>query len=454
MKYGIAFALILATGAASAAPATSSHPVQEHWVTTWEQPMTSQRDDTYDGNGKVIKDAEGNAVQVVPTVSDFTLRQVVIGSIGTDKLRLRFSNVFGRVPLHIDGTHVALDGCSFSVAKGSDHVVTFAGKGSVDIPAGSEMVSDPVDMHLPALTRIAVTSYFKGATELADRHTYEPEPTAYAVRGNALQATSLAGRPALSGLSTDTDPHIYLLTGVEAVAPVGTRSVIAIGDSITDGALSTSLGKSWPAAFSALANGKDGPGAAVGNAGIGGNQLAGDPHHGAGAGMAAIKRLYRDALDRPGVTDIIVPFGTNDIFGGADDALEFTGARARDLTEALRLMVDVTHQHGIHIWLGTMTAFGGNQQVPARLAERDAFVAWIKANPAGADGVIDFAGVTQGKYVSPEEARGNVNAEGLATVCAADKGVHPNDRGYAAMGTEAYNTLFARHVAIAQPCSP
>ncbi|MBE1161748.1 GDSL-type esterase/lipase family protein [Dyella acidiphila] len=444
-------AVLLPVIAHAAAPANR----QAHWATTWEQAMTAQVSDKTDASRQLVRTAAGDPVQEIPTLANFTLRQYVRISIGTPQLRLRFSNVFGRKPLVIDAAHVGLgDGVS-GVVAGSDRAVTFGGNASGVIPAGGELVSDPVAMKVPALARLAVTTYFKDDTELADFHPEQHGPTSFAVSGNQLAAASFDGKQAVHGLTPlSDDNHIYLLTGVEAMVPAHTRSIIALGDSITDGALSTGPQYPWPAVLATLANAPGNAGAAVGNAGISADELTADQLGSPAAGVAGLKRYYRDVIDRPGVTDVVVLFTANDLNRGPDAAVQTTGATAVDLIAAFRELVDVAHQHGLKIWLGTVTPFAGQNgwYSPRRVATREQLNQWMHTHRADFDGLVDFAEVTKGQYTVLPQAKDQPAAEGMATVCAGDQGLHPNDRGYAAMGTEAYNVLFHRHVTPAQPC--
>src|SRR5262249_7322306 len=63
-----------------------------------------------------------------------TLRQIVRTTIGGDRLRVVFSNVFGSAPLTIGAAHVALRDKDAAIAPKSDRVLLFAGQPTTTIP--------------------------------------------------------------------------------------------------------------------------------------------------------------------------------------------------------------------------------------------------------------------------------------------------------------------------------
>ena len=84
---------------------------------------------------------------------------------------------------------------------------------------------------------------------------------------------------------------------------------MTFGDSITDGANAKAQYGDWPNQLAdRLAEAKGGSILAVDNEGIGGNRILYD-----GAGVSALTRFDRDVLSQPGVADLIVLEGINDI---------------------------------------------------------------------------------------------------------------------------------------------
>ncbi|GAB3789941.1 SGNH/GDSL hydrolase family protein [Dyella agri] len=420
--------------------------------------MTSHYVRSTGHDGKWLLDAYVQPVEHAPTVDHLTLRQSVNVSAGGGRVRIRLSNYYGRAPLSVSAARIALgagDASDLSaIDPGSDRSLRFdGGKPSITIAPGSEAVSDPVELRVPALSNVVVSLYFDGPAQLADAHPMEQAHTTYAVDGDATQQRSLAQQPAAQALPHTRDAPIYLLTGVEVVVPAGTRGIVAFGDSITDGALASAPTTTWPAVLAGLAQ-RNGDAAAVVNAGISADELTTDQIGAPGAGASGLKRFLRDVVDRPGVTDVVVLFGANDINRGIDPAGYPNGASAGDLIASMRMLADVAHQHHLRIYAGTVTPFAGfpGWYSPQREAVRLQFNQWIR-DSGSFDGVIDFADAVAGTYALPPlVAKQSPLPVGMATVCAGDAGLHPNDRGYAAMGTLAYNVLFHATLQPPQGC--
>jgi hypothetical protein len=210
------------------------------------------------------------------TLSGQTVREIVRTSVGGKQVRVQFSNRYGATPLTIGAVRIALAGEGGATTAGSSQELLFNGRPSVVVPPGAPVVSDPVDFPVAPLTRLAVSTYFPLPTPVTTFHWGEQQ-TALIGTGNIMQltkfenATELKGRAFLSGVLVDAAPNA--------------RTVIAFGDSITDGNGSTpDANRRWP---DALAQRLAGRGVAVINAGISGARLLQDKmgatrsgHHG------------------------------------------------------------------------------------------------------------------------------------------------------------------------------
>ncbi|MBD8879525.1 GDSL family lipase [Rhodanobacter sp. 7MK24] len=435
-----------------------TRPSTQKWVASWGQAMTSQYVHAVGNDGKLVMDAYGQPLERVPTVDHLTLRQSVNLSAGGERVRIRLSNYYGREPLTVSAAHIALGaghaGDLSAIDPGSDRPLSFdGGNTSITIAPGSEAVSDPVELRVPPLSNVVVSLYFDGPAQLADFHPLERAHTTYAVDGDAMQRASLAQLPPGKALPTTRDDHIYLLSGVEVEAQAGTRGIVAFGDSITDGYLARAPTASWPAVLARVAQ-RNGDAAAVVNAGISADELTVDQIGAPDAGTSGLKRFLRDVVDRPGVTDVVVLFGANDINRGIDAAGYPDGATTGDLVASMRMLADVAHQHHLRIYAGTVTPFAGfpGWYTPRREAVWLQFNQWIRSS-ATFDGVVDFADAVAGTYVPPPlVAKQSPLPVGMAAVCAGDAGLHPNDRGYAVMGTLAYDVLFHAELQPPQGC--
>ena len=91
-----------------------------------------------------------------------TLRQIVRLSAGGKQVRVRFSNETGHYPLVIGAAHIAkpaTDGPEGTIGAATDRALTFGGLGGITIPPGAAALSDPVDMELAPLSKLAVSLF-------------------------------------------------------------------------------------------------------------------------------------------------------------------------------------------------------------------------------------------------------------------------------------------------------
>ncbi|UFR06043.1 SGNH/GDSL hydrolase family protein [Streptomyces sp. Go40/10] len=366
-------------GPAPAGPASggTADGAGRHWVNTWTgMPQLTEPANLppapYTGEKSVLVDT--------------TLRQTVRVTAAGTRIRLRFSNAYGDTPLPLTAVTVALPrggraGVS-AVEPGSLRRVTFAGRDSVTVPVGAQMVSDPLDFDLRAGSELTVTAYTaRGQASLALTSHPGSRTTSYLVHGDHTRDADLAGATAVD--------HWYLLSDVEVLAPGRTRAVALVGDSLTDGRGSTTNGNDrWPDQFyDRLHSNPATADLAVLNQAAGGNRVLND-----GLGPNVLARLDRDVLSRSGVAWLILFEGVNDI-GTADATPEAQRAAADDLIAGYRQIVVRAHAQGIRVYGATITPFGGNTPYDDPAGEREAarqrVNAWIRT-PGHFDAVIDF----------------------------------------------------------------
>ena len=412
----VAFVVMLGQGATAQRPA-------DHWVGTWATAEV--------GRPQVapppLPGPPGQPPPAAPApfvqFNNQTLRQIVRASIGGSRIRVVLSNVFGTAPLSIGAAHVALRDKDASTVASSDRALAFSGNPVTVIPPGGVMISDAVDLTVPALADLAIDLYLSGQTDT---------PSPVTMHGAALEtnyvssAGNHAGEPAMA--SASTTPSWFVLSRVEVMAPVG--AVVTFGDSITDGARSTpNTNNRYPDQLARRLNAAGSPvKLAVLNAGIGGNRVLSDGAY--SSGPNALARFEHNVLAQPGAMYVIVLEGINDI----GYALHDPNPSAKDLIAAHRQMIERAHAHGLKIFGGTLTPFEGSPRFTEEgEAKRAALNDWIRTSKAY-DGVIDFDAATR----DPNQP--------LRFNPAFDSGdhLHPNDAGYIAMGNAIDLTLFRR----------
>ncbi len=338
-----------------------------------------------------------------------TIRNIVFAAVGGRSVRVRLTNTFGDQPLEIGDAYIGVSGADGNI-RGANVPLTFAGRRTITIPKGAEALSDPVGLTVPALTDLAVSLYVPQATEQTGHS--ESRETTYITQGTdrAADTTTAAYTPISSW---------WFVDGVEVTArPPVQGTVVAFGDSITDGAASTvNADKRWPNDLARRLNARKGVTLSVADEGISGNQVLQDTSC---CGVAALNRFDRDVVGQAGAKDVILLEGINDI-GAAD-------AQADQLIAAYRQLIARTHAAHLKIFGGTLTPFKGDWEIttgywsPEKEQTRQTVNDWIRSSGAF-DGVIDFAAA----IADPNNP--------LVFNPAYDSGdhLHPNDAGYQAM---------------------
>lgn len=346
--------------------------------------------------------------------SNVTIRQLVRVAVAGKRIRLRFSNEGGSEALSLGAVHVGAAGPDGSVLAGSDHVVTFNGLTGTTIPASAPLLSDPIELNVEPLERLVISVYIPGTYARTGHSLYQ---YVAGVSGDQTSAPILPNQRLM---------RLPALVSEVDVDPTNANSVIvALGDSITEGALSTSNAfRSWPDRLAERLVAAHSKWSVV-NAGIGGNRLLRY-----GAGPSALARFDRDVLSVPGVKAIILLEGINDIGRGFYPPAEPVSADA--LIAADKQIIARAHAKGIKVYGATLTPFkGAHYYTPEGEQVREALNRWISTGGAF-DGVVDFAPAVADKS-DPTTFDLGYNLS--------DK-LHPNDQGYQAMANVIDLNLF------------
>ncbi|OLZ67490.1 SGNH hydrolase [Streptomyces sp. IMTB 2501] len=320
---------------------TAAEPAPLQWTGSWET-------------------APSGTASALPGAA---VRNVVHLSVGGAAVRIRLSNRLGTAPLHLGAVTVALRASGPNAVTGSLHAATFQGAASVSVPAGQDMVSDPVPLSVPAAADLLVTVYTPGDDGPATFHQTALQ-TSYVAPAGARRAADEDG-----AAYTGTISRWYYVTGVDVLGDAA-GSIVAFGDSLTDGNGSTpDTNHRWP---DRLAEQVRAARLGVLNAGISGNRLLHD-----GTGPNALARLDADALDRSGVRVLVVLEGINDIKGTP------TAADVTAYADAYRALVARAHARGIRVVGVTLTPYRGfSAYTGARETVRQQVNAFIRTGGA------------------------------------------------------------------------
>lgn len=352
-------------------------------------------------------------IMVTPAPVDGTLRHRLRLSAGGDRLRLRLSNECGDQPLLVAAVSVGLAGEGGNDRPGTLMPVSFGGHGSIRIPAGAPVLSDPVELAVPPLGEIIVSLFF-------------PQPFIPARSENVHRARLL---PSQDGTldeiwSEAIDVAVRpVVTGVSVMASERKAVIVCLGDSLTDGAGSEAKDfRSWTDILARRLHERLGNKApAVVNAGIGGNQLIG-----ALIGPSALARLDRDVFAVPGARHLVIFEGINDIGAGGRtiEGVARPLARAEDLIAGYRQIIDRARERNILVHAATLLPFRDSlffleEKEPVRQEVND----WIRQSGVFAS-VLDFEALLRDP-ARPQFLDRRYDSGDL---------MHPNAAGHRAMG--------------------
>jgi lysophospholipase L1-like esterase len=399
---------------------------EEHWVATWATAQQAVRVAPLQaGRGAPsVPTPAGAVAPATPPPSpganfnNQTVRMVAHASIGGARVRIELSDAVGTAAVNVGAAHIALRAKGSEIVAGSDRALTFGGKPTCTLRPGVSTVSDPVDLNVPKLADLAVSLFFPGETGTPTSHSLGLHTTYISKAGDFTAQAALT--------DAATVASYYFLSSIDVLAPAKTGLIVALGDSITDGARSTeNADRMWPALLAArLQANKPTAKLAIVNEGISGNQVLRD-----GAGISALARFDRDVINEPGVTWLMILESINDIGAIARGGGPLTSA---DLIGALGQMVERAHMHGIKVAGCTLTPYGGaSYYSDAGEAIRSAVNDWIRTGGAF-DAVVDFDAAVRDKD-NPKEFRADMHA---------GDHLHPSDAGYAVMANSVDLSIF------------
>ncbi|MEU3710943.1 SGNH/GDSL hydrolase family protein [Streptomyces catenulae] len=347
---------------------------------------------------------------------DRTLRLVVHSGAGGQRVRVRFANTFAAAPVTLGAASIAVRGDG-AAADGAPRRLTFHGERGVRVPAGAEVVGDPLGFAVPAGRDLLVSVHLPGTVTAAPVH-QEAAQTSYLSASGAGDRTADTG----GGAFPETLTTWPFLTGVDVTG--GPGSIVTLGDSITDGVRSTGgANRRWPDVLTRRFRQQDTlPRYGVLNQGISANRVVTDRYTGDGVstdmgGVSAGHRWQRDVLAQTSARTVVLFEGINDVRWGTS---------APEVVDGLRALARRAHAHGLRVIAATVTPCEGYQDCTAQVEERrQAVNAALRAPGAAFDAVLDFDAVVRDP------------ARPQRMLPAYDSGdhLHPGDAGLAALAT-------------------
>ncbi|MET0980457.1 MAG: SGNH/GDSL hydrolase family protein, partial [Telluria sp.] len=316
----------------------------------------------------------------------------------------------GSTPLRIGRATIALRTSGAAIA--SPRPLSFGGVDSITIPAGAPALSDPVELAVPAQADLAVSLYLPGTVQGTTMHDAAFQTNYVSAAGDYTSTLALPVSRSISSWP--------FLTEIDVDAPV--PAIVALGDSITDGARSTAnANRRWPDYLARRLQSALGAAGRIGvvNRGISANLLLNDYPTALLAGRDTLERFDRDVLATAGVRYLISLIGINDIcYSSGSNPIPVA-----ELIAGWRQVIARAHARDIIVIGATLPPFEGFvYYTAAREAVRRAANDWMRAS-GEFDALFDV------------EAALRDPANPTRILPAFDSGdrLHPNDAGYQAM---------------------
>lgn len=399
-----------ALSCAAAAQPAAAQP-QEHWYASWGA-------SPYYTGGAMAKMISTN----VPRLSNQTIRERVTLSHGGKALRVRLSNELSKAPLHIGAASIGYRVAGSTVLRLIP--LTFAGHAAAVIAPGAPLISDTVALPTHDGQQLQISLYFPDDTPIDSAHLVGLDPSYVSGPGDFTRTVDMPEAKPFQMFDNGEHRKFFaraFISEVDVAEPQPVHTVIAFGDSITDGFQSTQgENRRWPDDLARRISSAGLPLSVI-DEGISGNQVLVD-----GAGPSALARYDRDVLAVPGGSTVIILEGINDIgfSGGLIPGLSRPDViKPEELILGFRQLIERAHARGLKVIGATMTPFAGSPAfTPQKEAVRKAVNHWIRTSGAF-DAIVDFDKVA----LDPAQP------DRLLPKYDSGDHIHPNDAGYLAM---------------------
>ncbi len=353
-------------------------------------------------------------IRLMDFLTNRTIRTCVKMTLGGDCVRIRLSNIYGEAPITI--SQVALARTSLSndaeIIENTSVPLSFSGSGSVTVPAGEYIYSDPVKYEVTALEKLSVSYFVSSFTNITTAGFYGG--TTYVSNGNQINSSSLSEPTMLQFNTGSISLHtIPFLTNIDVNAP-DAYSVVIFGDSTVTNQSPYLLAEKF------VLNDIENIG--VLQQGIVGNRVL---YSGEGVsafsaiyGEAAIDRFEHDVISQAGVKKVFIKIGLNDILHPKTKSMADKApfASVESIISGYEMLIKKARANGIQVyfflrssWKGYGRSVGLSQPddlvwTMESQSMMDQLNSWIRSTPT-IDGYInvDALNDTEDKYALRKE---------------------------------------------------
>ena len=322
----------------------------------------------------------GNAVSVAENrperyAKDITIRYPIHIPFGGDGVRLTFDNYCGTEPVTINKVTVLY-------ADGF-YRVSFDGADSVTIPAGENVVSDPLELNVDADEVIQVSFYLKDFTLMRSVvFTCGPLSEGLYANGDETETANI-------DINTSRKTHlVYFLSNVSVFTSQDNRAIVCYGDSIT--------AQDWPD-YLALRCAEEGyRHTGIVRRATSGSRILREYHclTYESYGLMGSKRFHHE-VPTDGADTVIIQQGINDIIHPVGEKVNVFRPMSDlptvdELIDGLKTYIAQARAMGYKVYVGTLLPMGGwRTDAPFRQEMRNAYNDFIRTTDL-IDGCIDF----------------------------------------------------------------
>ena len=374
-------AIMSSFATATAVTAPSAPPA---WQTTWTSPTDL---------------AQG-------LTANSTVRDVATVAVPGRSLEFTFSNLWSNTATTFSAVTVGVQQSGPDVVPGSIVAVTFHGSRSVTMAPHTQVTSDPVAMAVTAGESLAVSVAVAGPATVSVHFCCFGHVDTYATSNGVGNLTAI---PAATKFNPQlTGSWMRWLSQIAVGGSPARGTIVAFGDSITDGYGYLNNGFSWVNAMQARINQLPvSQRMSVVNEGIAGNTMTVFPPHTSyeenSGGLAGVARFQNDALDLAGVKAVVLLLGTNDIWFGAGGVTKKPippYGTAPSIEAGMQQVIAMAHARGVKIYgitllpRSTSTLADHDEPenwTPGEQAILSAVNTWMVSANSGFDGVFNLS---------------------------------------------------------------
>ncbi|MBO5130436.1 MAG: lipase [Oscillospiraceae bacterium] len=358
----------------------------------------------------------GNAVSVAENrperyAKDITIRYPIHVPFEGHAIRLTFDNYCGTEPITLTKTTVFYGG--------KFRAVLFGGAGSVTIPAGERITSDPVQMEITE-GEIVQVSFYLGNFTLMRSVVY-----ACGALSEGLYANGDQTENASISIENSRKTHLfYFLCNVAVVTDADNQALVCYGDSIT--------AQDWPDELALRCFREGYHKTAIIRRATSGSRILREYHclTYESYGLSGEHRFHHE-VPTTGAEAVIIQQGINDIIHPVGEKVNVFRPMSdlptvEQLIEGLKAYIAQARSFGYKVYVGTLLPMGGwRTDAPFRQEMRHAYNEFIRTTDL-IDGCIDFDAALRDPerpdYFLPEYDSGDH--------------LHPSRKGYERMAME------------------